>query len=320
MDTASHVIVGISLAGLACTVPDIAQNTELSQAILIGTLIGANAPDFDCITRVKGISSYIKNHRGITHSLPLLLIWTLVISFFLIEIFSLQDYWLTLFSFTFISVLSHVFLDSLNAYGVQSLRPVKRDWIHLDVLNIFEPLLFIIHLIGVIQWLIFKCSTNIFIYIYAISFMYIFLRMFWHQKVINNLKKIYDIEGIYYAYPTFNLFKWSYVIDTESYFYTGTIKYKHIIIEDKHKKIDNNNPIVLATLNTDGVRTFLKFAKTCHVNFINNPDGYEVKWSDVRFWYNFKFPFGVDIVLDNNYNVISQKLIWRKKIWEPPYV
>jgi inner membrane protein len=45
-----------------------------------------------------------------------------------------------------------------------------------------------------------------------------------------------------------------------------------------------------------------------------------VQWRDLRFWYRHKLPFGVDVRLDRELNVVSDTLGWTKKAWEPPYV
>ncbi|UJF35985.1 metal-dependent hydrolase [Paenibacillus hexagrammi] len=55
MDTGSHLLFGVTLAGLACLEPAIVHEPALAHAILAGTLIGSHAPDFDTVTRLKGV-------------------------------------------------------------------------------------------------------------------------------------------------------------------------------------------------------------------------------------------------------------------------
>jgi inner membrane protein len=40
----------------------------------------------------------------------------------------------------------------------------------------------------------------------------------------------------------------------------------------------------------------------------------------MHFWHNHKLPFGVDVQLDDNLNVVGQSIGWSKKTWEAPYV
>ncbi len=79
-------------------------------------------------------------------------------------------------------------------------------------------------------------------------------------------------------------------------------------------------PITRATMETDGVRAFLHFAENVHVQVNELLDGYEVTWSDVRFWHNNKMPFSAAVTLDRDLNVLSDQLGWNKKSWEPPHV
>jgi inner membrane protein len=88
---------------------------------------------------------------------------------------------------------------------------------------------------------------------------------------------------------------------------------------DKYPKAYSSD-VIEATKATDGVRAFLHFAQKVHVSFSKIQDGYEVKWRDVRFWYNHKLLFGVDVQLDQNLSVTSSTIGWSKRSWDPPYV
>jgi inner membrane protein len=324
MDTGSHVVFGISLAGLAYIDPAVSQNPTLAQAILIGTIVGANAPDFDVITRIKGYTFYLRYHRGITHSIPALFIWPLVITLLLALTFRLPTFWTNLYMWTFIAVIFHVFLDTLNSYGVQSLRPFTKKWIQLDILAIFDPFLFILHMAGIVIWLGFAHQpADIFMYVYCLTLLYIGIRTVQHgllvQKVLASMSGAETCQVI----PTSHWFHWRFVLETKSCFYTGKIIYSRLLVEEVYLKniySIQENQIVRATMKTEGVRTFLEFARYIHVTWKEQQNGYEVRWSDVRFWYNRKLPFGVDVMLDRDFNVLKQTLGWRKKLWDPPFV
>ncbi len=70
MDTVSHIVIGLGLGALAQIDPAVSNHQTLTQAVIIGTVIGSNAPDFDFIYRFKGKGSYFRNHRAMSHSLP----------------------------------------------------------------------------------------------------------------------------------------------------------------------------------------------------------------------------------------------------------
>jgi len=79
MDTASHILLGVTLGGLATIDPSVS-DTGAAAAVMMGTILASNAPDLDTVLRLRGMNSYIRHHRGITHSLPGLLIWPVLVT------------------------------------------------------------------------------------------------------------------------------------------------------------------------------------------------------------------------------------------------
>ncbi|MFC4768272.1 metal-dependent hydrolase [Effusibacillus consociatus] len=58
MDTGSHLLLGVTLAGLAQIDPAVAQNPSLAHALMVSTVVGSHAPDFDGRgSRFSGIRS-----------------------------------------------------------------------------------------------------------------------------------------------------------------------------------------------------------------------------------------------------------------------
>ncbi|MCM3339933.1 hypothetical protein M3650_15160 [Paenibacillus sp. MER TA 81-3] len=68
------------------------------------------------------------------------------------------------------------------------------------------------------------------------------------------------------------------------------------------------------------MRAFHGFAERVVVHAQQWKDGYKVVWNDVRFWHRRGLPFGVEVELDEQLNVVKTKLGWSKKGWEPPFV
>lgn len=320
VDTGSHLLFGLTLAGLAHLDPTLARVPGLEQAVMIGTVIGAHAPDFDTISRLRGYSAYIRHHRGISHSVPALFLWPLLITMPLAMAFQLWDYWGLLYFWTFLSVFFHVFLDMFNQYGVQSLRPFSKRWVHLDILHLFEPFLFFLHLAGGMLWIVGEFAPDaVFPWVYAISFLYIGVRIMQHAYLLRILRRTLAVEGSYHVFPSLHWFHWRYVVETRDGFYAGTMEYGKVINKTIYAK-EGKNPIIMAAESVDDVHVFLQFAQRIHVSYAKLQDGYEVKWSDVRFWYDNRLPFGVDVRLDQNLRVVSHKFGWRKRAVDPPYV
>nr|WP_307189894.1 metal-dependent hydrolase [Geomicrobium sp. JCM 19037] len=80
MDSATHVVMGVGLCGLATLDPVVAQDQVTFGAAVVGIMLGSQAPDLDTVLKMKNNATYIKNHRGATHSLPAVLLWSVLIS------------------------------------------------------------------------------------------------------------------------------------------------------------------------------------------------------------------------------------------------
>ncbi|QQE73675.1 metal-dependent hydrolase [Brevibacillus composti] len=320
MDTGSHLLLGVTLGGLAHLSPGVAGDPALAQAVMIAAVVGSHAPDFDTVVRVRGATAYIRYHRGVTHSIPALFLWPGVIALAVAAGCGVWEQLGVLYLWSFAAVVFHVFLDMLNTYGVQCLRPFSRRWVHLDILAIFEPFLFVLHAAAVVWWLFFGGKPGtICAAAYLLSAGYIGLRACQHQWLIRQVQRQLGVAGICHVIPSFHPFLWRFVVETDRQFYTGKVEYGRVCLEDLYQK-ERESDIIRATMGVDGVRAFLGFAQRIHVTCKELQDGYEVIWSDVRFWYDSQLPFGVDVRLDRKLNVVSLKLGWRKKAWSPPFV
>src|SRR5699024_1358519 len=151
MDTATHVVMGVALGGLATLDPVVANDPVLFNTVLVGTLVGSQAPDFDTILKLKNNAIYIRNHRGLPHSILSVICWRLFISVVLYLLVAGVNF-LHLWLWTFLAVIIHVFVDIFNAYGTQALRPFSHKWVAFGFINTFDPYIFFLHLAGIIDW------------------------------------------------------------------------------------------------------------------------------------------------------------------------
>ncbi|WP_127584553.1 metal-dependent hydrolase [Paenibacillus koleovorans] len=315
MDTGSHLLFGATLAGLAYTDPVVAANPELALTVFVGCLIGSHAPDFDTLTRLKSFSAYVLIHRGVTHSIPALFIWPLLIALPLAWGFGMEGgvNFLHLYGWICAAVVFHVLVDLFNVYGVQVLRPFSAQWHHLDSLALFEPFLWVVHGAGLLLWIATDLPVDrVFEVVYGITLTYIaarFIQQFYIRRMVS---KQLDLQGICRIAPSLNWFKWQFSLETGSHFYTGSIACRDVRIEQVYS-IDSSHSVIEASKGTDGVRAFLQFTQFVHVCFTEHEGGFEVQWRDSRFRHNRKQPFGADIFLDRNLNVVREKIGWDKK-------
>lgn len=140
--------MGIALGGLATLDPTVSANTATMDAVMIGVMAGSLAPDLDTVLKLRNNAQYIRNHRGITHSIPAVILWPLLIVLILSLLLPGANL-LHLWMWTFAGVIIHVFVDIFNAYGTQALRPFTNKWIALGVINTFDYVIFSAHVLAI---------------------------------------------------------------------------------------------------------------------------------------------------------------------------
>ncbi|HUQ24172.1 MAG TPA: metal-dependent hydrolase [Burkholderiales bacterium] len=124
MDTLTHALSGALLA--RATASKGAPPRSLPRRIAAGFLACA-APDLDFVTGWFGPVSYLENHRGVTHSLILLPLWALALSWLLAKILRHPGGWRPLYGITAMAIGLHVAGDLITSYGTMILAPFS-DW------------------------------------------------------------------------------------------------------------------------------------------------------------------------------------------------
>lgn len=141
MDNLTHSLVGLMLARTGL------DRGQTSAAVMM--VLAANAPDLDAYAFFTDSVTYIDVHRGWTHSLafsPLMALVAVAIVRGMQRTRPSAMDWLV----SWIAVLSHLLLDWTNVYGVRLLAPFRPDWLHLDINNIVDPIIWGILLLAVI--------------------------------------------------------------------------------------------------------------------------------------------------------------------------
>ena len=235
MDTGTHIAMGFGLAGLAYLDPSVASQPELANAILLGTLIGSQAPDMDTILKFRGNATYIRNHRGRTHSFPAILLWGGLISS-IVYAFMPGISFFHLLLWTLLAVVVHVSVDIFNAYGTQVTRPINKKWISLNAVNIFDPFIMGIHILGFVLWKAGFNPGHVFAGIYAVMIVYMIQRVLAYRNMIKYAKETVGMEGRYTLLPTILWTRWGLIIETENRHFVGEIRNKEITMHDSFDK------------------------------------------------------------------------------------
>ena len=309
MDTGTHFVIGLSLVGLSTIDQTVFSNPELTKAVLFGVVIGSQAPDFDSLSRFfGGAKSYVRYHRGITHSIPALFIMPTIISFLLNLFF--QTSFAHLWLWTFVAVFLHVFLDIFNSYGTQALLPLSNKWISLDVINIFDPFIFVSHLLAIILWSIsFPYPTMLFIVVFSFTILYILLRTLIHWQKVSTLVNKHALQGNLKIVPTIGWSVWNVIAILPDEVNIGVLRGDILNWVDNKKKAADNQAIV-ATKKDPKIQALLYFSDYAFPESKKTSYGYEVRWIDLRYRLNNQYPFLAIALLDESYNIIDSYIGW----------
>ncbi len=164
MEPVTHILTGACLA-----------RTGLNRRTAYATVamaIAAEFPDIDTIWTLKGPVSGFQHHRGITHTflgLPLEAA-LLLLFFYFYELWRRRTgresvsndsrrglperppaRWGTLYAFLLLALLSHLLLDYTNNYGIRPFFPFVDRWYAASIVFIFDPLLFLLLLAGLLM-------------------------------------------------------------------------------------------------------------------------------------------------------------------------
>lgn len=291
MDTGTHIVMGIALGGLATLDPVVANDPVTFNAVLVGTILGSQAPDFDTVLKLKNNATYIRNHRGITHSIPAIILWGILIP--LIIFFFVPDVnFLHLWLWTFFAVFLHVFVDVFNAYGTQAFRPFSHRWVAYGFINTFDSYIFFAHLAGIIAWVLGARPGPTFLIIYSIIILYYVKRYFDKKEIVNTIKDYFPDTEFIATSPTIKQNDWRVAISTSDRFYVGTVIDGHIQLYDEFERVPLPNIDLIKLAKKDkNISAFLSFSPIYRWEIIEKENYDEVRLTDLRYRTEGYYPF-----------------------------
>lgn len=303
--------MGIALGGLALADPVVASHPVTFTAVIAGTIIGSQAPDVDTILKLRNNAIYIRHHRGITHSIPAVILWPLLIVGFLSFILpnaNLFHVWL----WTQLAVFIHVFVDIFNAYGTQALRPFSKRWVALGVINTFDPLIFGMHCIGILFWAFGANPVLIFSIMYIVIFFYYLLR-FALQKAIKSAvhNELQDEEFVIVA-PTMRFFHWKIAAKSKTHFYVGRAYRRTVNIYDKFEiEPIPKTEFVEKAMKDPNLDAFLSFSPLHRWEISELDNGLtELRLIDLRYRSNDRYPFVAVAHLNDELEIVNSYTGW----------
>jgi len=313
LDTGTHLVAGLGLAGLSTVDPAVAGNASLFAAVMAGTIIGSQAPDLDGFLRLKSNAVYIRNHRGASHSLPAVLIWTTLITGAIAWAYQGTLPWLHLAGWVLLAVSAHVFSDCFNTYGTQAARPFTDKWISWNIIHIFDPTIFAGHAIALLLWAfgIFQPQL-IFPVLYGLLVAYYIWRTQVHRSVARKLPTLDDshAEGdAYILIPTITLNNWNVVKRLEDgSFMIGDLRKGELKWSGSARCMEH--PAIDQSKFDASVKAFLYFTSFACSEVLEHSYGYEVRWFDVRYRHRKQYPFVAVVLMDKDYATLGSYVGW----------
>ena len=124
MDTLTHALSGALLA--RATAPRGAPPRSIPRRVAAGFFACA-APDLDFVIAFLGPVEYLLHHRGATHSLLLMPLWAVPVSWLLAKILREPGGWKALYGVTALAIGTHIAGDWITSFGTMVFSPLS-DW------------------------------------------------------------------------------------------------------------------------------------------------------------------------------------------------
>lgn len=312
MDTSTHAIIGLGLAGLAQCDALVALDPATSTAVFFGVLIGSQAPDFDTVLKWKSNMLYIRQHRGYSHSLPMIAVWSFLISGVLTWLNKGASFTHVLV-WTGLAVCLHVLTDVFNAYGTQAGWPFTKRWISWNIISLFDPIIFSTHLIAIVLWGFGILSPRVlFPALYLLLIAYYVWRTRVHRQVERHLPLLdtdYEKGETYTIIPTVALSRWNVVKrKPNGSFMIG--HWKRGILYWTERAVCHDHPAVEASKSHPAVQALLYFSNYACATVEQTGYGYAVRWVDVRYRHRKQYPLVAIVMMNLKYETLDYFIGW----------
>lgn len=146
MDNITHTLSGLVVARLSKKSAD-TDPLPLKTRLIVGAL-ATNMPDLDIVLAPFSAQLYLLHHRGETHSLLMLPLWALLLSWLFGRLFKHPQGWKPFYVLVALSLLMHIGLDWITGYGTQLFTPLSDHRFALGTTFIIDPVLAGLFLMG----------------------------------------------------------------------------------------------------------------------------------------------------------------------------
>ncbi|MGO8792712.1 MAG: metal-dependent hydrolase [Terriglobia bacterium] len=301
MDNLTHTLTAVAISQTGLN-----RKTRFATLTLI---LASNAPDIDILLGFKNGITYLKYHRGITHSLIGITALAIILWGFMTWLgkrvkpkpgLPFSGRWLLLAAF--LGTGSHLLLDYTNGYGVRPFVPFSGRWYAWDIMPIIDPLLLAVLILGLaVPWLLRMVSEEVGARrsnltpgaVFCLGAMLALwgTRDFAHRRALKIIdSRTYSSEEPerFGAFPTaLDPFAWMGVVETETSFHIVSVNALDAngqLEELETFEKPQPSPALTAAMKTPAAKVFLDFARFPWAQVEESELGYRVSLSDLRFY------------------------------------
>lgn len=284
--------------------------------------------------RFDSSATYLKYHRGITHSLLGVTVLGILLAAAVYYLGRrarakktgppVDARWLLVCSL--LATTSHLLLDFTNAYGVRPFLPFSGRWYAWDIMFIIDPLLLVLLALGLATPALFRLVSEEVgarkpTYQRGAIFALCCLVLLWGIRDFAHRRALSLLDSHTYlrenprrigAFPTpINPFQWTGVVETDSVFHVLTANALEDDVDATRTRVFRKSeatPPLEAALKTRAAAIFLDFARFPWDSVEETEDGYDVTLRDLRFISSAisRRAFVVDVRLDKQLRVRSE--------------
>jgi inner membrane protein len=302
VDNITHTLTAVALSQAGMN-----RKTRFATLALV---VGANLPDLDLVCAYGGAATYLKYHRGITHSLLGVTVLAALLGCLIYfvgrraapkkDVPRLDARWL--FFFCWIGTASHLLLDFTNAYGVRPFLPFNGRWYAWDIMFIFDPLLLALLALGLGVPAILRLASEEVgaerpTYRWGAIFCLVCLVLLWSVRDLAHRRVLRFLDSHTYgeenpvrlgAFPSpANPFSWTGVVETESAYHLLPANALASDVDATNTEVFHRplpSPVLDAALKSRTGAIFSSFARFLWAEVYENDDGAEVLLRDLRFF------------------------------------
>ena len=214
MDTLTHALSGALIGRATAPRHESADTLPAGRRMFVGALAAA-FPDLDFITSYLTPLSYLYNHRGITHSLLLLPVWALLLSFVFaaiwrrrrtrdaaVEARNRAPSWRAYFGIAAYGIAAHIAGDLITSFGTMIFAPVSDARYALSATFIIDPWFTGLILVGLAACALWRSSRLPAAIGLAVLAGYVALQFVLQQRAIDFGEQYVREKGIQHAIVT----------------------------------------------------------------------------------------------------------------------